>query len=307
MSEDTAANELAAAAGRPVLEEAAMEGHTTIGCGGPVDFLVEAVSTGRLQAILQTAVRHHLPWIVLGQGSNLLVSDQGWRGLAITLAGELDGYDFHGNELHAGGGLLLPRAARLAAERGLSGLEPLAGIPGTIGGTIAINAGAFGAAIGELVLQVEICGEENCFRLEREELDFGYRSGNLPPGTVVSRAILALKPGDAAGIQAAVRDFRARREAGQPRGRTCGSVFKNPPGNASAGELLDRAGCKGLAQGGAEVSRLHANFIVNKRQARAADVLGLMNSCRRRVYKSFGVELEPEVRFLGDIGLEPLK
>lgn len=307
MSEETAATELAAAAGRPVLEEAAMEGRTTIGCGGPVDFLVEAVNTERLQAILQTAGRRRLPWIILGQGSNLLVADQGWRGLAITLAGELDGYDFQGNEMHAGGGLLLPRAARLAAERGLSGLEPLAGIPGTIGGAVAMNAGAFGAAIGDLVLQVEICGPEYCSRLERDELDFRYRNGNLPPETVVSRAVLALKPGDAAGIQAAVQDFRSRREGSQPRGRTCGSVFKNPSGGASAGELLDRAGCKGMSQGGAEVSRLHANFIVNKRQARTADVLGLMNRCRRQVYESFGVELEPEVRFLGDIGMGPLK
>jgi UDP-N-acetylmuramate dehydrogenase len=283
-----------------------MAAHTTIGCGGPVDFLVEAFSTPLLSDILTVANNHDLPWIIVGQGSNLLVADTGWRGLAIFLADELDGYEFNGNDIICGGGMLLPRAARLAAERGLSGLEPLAGIPGTIGGAIVMNAGAFGATIGELVSQVETCDHTGCRSLEQAEIKFGYRGTGLPAGSVVTQAVLSLKPRDPVVIEELMRSFRARREAVQPRGRSFGSMFRNPPGDKSAGELLDQAGCKGMVQGNAEVSRRHANFIINRGSAKCADILHLMNDCRRRVFEHSGVVLQPEVRLLGDIQLEPL-
>jgi len=295
------------AAGRKGTADAALGELTTLGCGGAAAFLIEAESAANLAGILQAAAGSGIDWFVLGRGSNLLVADSGWPGLIIRLAGALKECSLQeGGRLECGGGASLPRAAAVAAEAGLSGLEPLAAIPGSIGGAIAMNAGAWGTAIGDLTEAVEICLPGETRRLEASELRFSYRKLELPPAAVVTRAWLQLETGMPDHIRAVTAEFRNRREKSQPAGRSCGSVFRNPPGDQTAGELLDRAGCKGRTVGGASVSQQHANFIINQGGATTADIVALMDECRQRVFEQSGVVLEPEVQILGDILLRPV-
>ncbi len=294
------------AAGRPGAAGVGFDRLITIGCGGPAAFFIEADSTAHLAAILAASSQHDLPWFLLGRGSNLLVADDGWPGVVIRLTGDLKQCRRDGDRLDCGAGVSLPAAAAAAQAAALSGLEPLAGIPGTIGGAVAMNAGAFGTTIGDLVSRVVICFPGETAVLDQDKLEFGYRSARLPVGGVVARAVLTLKPAQPDDIKNTMREFSGQRTASQPAGgKTCGSVFKNPPVGKSAGFLLDRAGCKGVRSGGASVSSTHANFIVNDGGASAADVLDLMNNCRRRVYDHYGIVLEPEVGLLG-INLDPL-
>ncbi len=281
---------------------------TTIGCGGPAAFVVAADGSQTLAAILDVARGYHLPWFVLGLGSNLLVADDGWPGVVIRLTGKLRECRRRGDGLECGAGVSLPRVARLAWKEGLTGLEPLEGVPGTLGGAVAMNAGAFGMSIGDKVTWVEVGLPGKVMRLDAGQLGFAYRSCRLPPGAVVSRVALQLSAGDRDDIRRSMKVYLSRRETSQPRGvRTFGSIFRNPAGDAGAGELLERAGCKELSCGAAAVSGAHANFIVNGGGATAADVIALMDTCRRRVHQRFGIVLEPEVRFLGDIGLKEME
>ena len=309
LPEAAAVADLEQAAGSAGTANASLGSLTAIGCGGPAAFLVEAASAGRLAAVLAAIERHSLPWMVVGLGSNLLVADAGWHGVVLRLTGELKDISVSGERLACGGGAPLPRAAATAQRAGLSGLEPLAGIPGTIGGAVAMNAGAFGASIGGLVESVELCLPGEVSTRSGDMLEFGYRGAALPAGSVVSRVILTLAPGAPPAIAGRMDELRARRERSQPSGRSCGSVFKNPgpeAGGLSAGRLLDEAGCKGMAAGGAAVSEKHANFIINRGGARTADVVALMDRCRRRVFERSGIVLEPEVRLIGPVALEPL-
>ena len=306
MLESTVRLRLEQAAGKPGTEAATLDSLTSMGCGGPVAFLLEAQDSKRLAAILEVAADEEIPWFVLGRGTNLLVADEGWHGLVITLGGTLKECAVTGTAIECGGGALLSKAAAIAAAEGLAGLQPLARIPGSIGGAVAMNAGAWGSSIGELVDQVELCLPGETQLLDRDAIGFSYRGSGLPAGSIVSRARLLLIESDPDTVRATTLQFQQRRAKSQPVGaRTCGSVFKNPP-QQSAGALLDAAGCKGMREGDAEVSTMHANFILNTGGAKAADVVSLMNRCRRRVYDSDGVVLEPEVRFLGAITLEPL-
>lgn len=306
MLDADALKELGEAAGKPGAGGIPMSGLTTIGCGGPAAGVVEAGSPERLAAVLLAASRHEIPWFIMGRGSNLLVADSGWDGLVIRLTGDLRLCRRRGDRIIGGAGAMLPQVAMFAAGEGLSGLEPLAGIPGTLGGAVVMNAGAFGTSIGELVEEVEICLPGEVSSLDAASLGFGYRQSRLPGGAAVCRVTLALTPGDPEAITAAALAFRRKRDGNQPRGQTFGSVFKNPSRDASAGSLLDRAGCKGMTSGGAMVSDIHANFIINRGGATTADVLDLINRCRRKVHDKFGVVLEPEVQMLGDNDLKPL-
>ena len=308
MFDPAARAEIEQAAGRKGTSAAGSGRLTTLGCGGKVAFFIETDSSESLAAVMGVAAARGIDWFVIGRGSNLLVADSGWDGLVIRLTGKLKECTVLADgRLECGGGAALPRVATVAAKAGLSGLEALAGIPGTIGGAVAMNAGAWGTAIGDLTEKVLVCLPGACRTLEADSPEFSYRACELPVGSVVSRVVLALKPGEPEGIRAAMKDYRGRRERSQPAGeRTCGSVFRNPTGEKSAGELLDRAGCKGLTIGGAAVSLTHANFIVNQGGASAADIIGLIDECRARVYRKFGVTLELEVKLLGDIGLRPL-
>ncbi|MBI5871346.1 MAG: UDP-N-acetylmuramate dehydrogenase [Actinobacteria bacterium] len=300
--------EFEAAAGRAGTTDASLDRLTTLGCGGPAALLLEIDSSEKLAAAMSVAAAHGIDWFVLGYGSNLLVADTGWDGLVIRLSGELKECKAQsGGRLECGAGASLTRAASLAAAAGLSGLEPLAGIPGSVGGAIAMNAGAWGTEIGSLAARVLLCLPGECRALEAGSLSFSYRHCELPKDSVVTRVVLALEPAEPEAVRETMAEYSRRRGDAQPSGeRTCGSVFRNPSEGASAGELLDRSGCKGLEHGGASVSQVHANFIVNRGTATAADVIWLMDECRRRVHDSEGIVLEPEVRFLGDIGLAPL-
>ncbi len=295
------------AAGKPLKNSVPLSSMTTIGCGGPAALVAEVDTPHALSEVLAAATEQEMPWFVIGLGSNLLVADDGWDGMILMLTGDLKACRRQGDGLACGGGASLPAAARTAMQEGLSGLEALAGIPGTLGGAVSMNAGAYGSFIGEITESVQVCLPGKVLELAAESLRFGYRHCELPDGSVVSKVVLSLESAGSVEIGQKMESFRYRREAAQPQGvRTFGSAFRNPVEGEGAGRLLEQAGCKGLARGGAAVSGQHANFIINRGGATTGDVLSLMNSCRKKVFEQFGVKLEPEVRFLGNIGLEPL-
>lgn len=306
MLESTVRSKLEQAAGKPGIVDEPLARYTTLGCGGPAAFLVEVESPGTLAAVLDVARSESLPFFVLGRGSNLLVADDGWDGFVIRLGGELKSLTVNGTGIDAGAAVSLSKLAAAAASAGLSGLEPLALIPGSLGGAVAMNASAYGTAISDLLVLVELCLPGVVQVKSREEITFDYRGCRLPPGAVVSRVRLGLAATDEEDIRQAMKEFQLKRSNTQPVGsRSCGSVFKNPD-EGKAAVMLDQAGCKGLQAGDAEVSTVHANFIINKGNATAADVVALMDQCRRLVFDQSGIILEPEVRFLGDLCLEPL-
>lgn len=276
-----------------------------MGCGGPVALMLDVETSAELASTLAVAAGEAVPWFILGRGSNLLVADSGWEGLVIRLGGDFKDFSIDGNAIDTGAAVVLSRLAAAAADAGLAGLEPLALIPGTIGGAVIMNAGAYGTAIADLVTSVELCLPGEVMTLARNDVPFAYRRCDLPGDAVVSRVRLELASGKKQAIRDRMKDYQERRGKRQPTGKSCGSVFKNMP-EVSAGELLERAGCKGLQSGDAEISTMHANFIINRGGATAADIIKLMDECRRRVFADSGVVLEPEVRLVGDISLEPL-
>jgi len=279
--------------------------HTSFRIGGPADVWVEvadAEEIGRVQAIAAAA---DLPLFVLGGGTNVLVSDRGVRGIVLHLGRPLAGLDWraNGNGLHvrAGAALPLKRLVTEAIARDLSGLEFAEGIPGTVGGGLLMNAGAFGGEIGDIVEYVDGVDAYGVLRrFPRSALRFGYRRFDLPPGFIVTRLELLLHPADRDAIHAKRDDAKRRREAHQPLGYpNAGSIFKNPPGQ-HAGRLIEVVGMKGERHGGAMVAEQHANFIVNVGGATAADVRALMVEAVRRVWETQGVRLEPEIKLVGD-------
>ena len=278
---------------------------TTIRTGGPADFFARPDSAERLAELLAWVEDREIEVGVVGSGSNLLVADAGFRGLVMKLDGALATIERDGERLLCGGGARLPQASARAARDGLSGLEFGVNIPGTVGGAVKMNANAYGGELGRVLEWVEITTSGGTDRRRPEQLGFRYRRSNLGPGEVVARASFALSPAEPASVKAGLADMRAARKAAQPSGiKTFGSTFKNPEdGRAegrSAGVLLDQAGCRGLAVGGARFSEKHANFVENTGAATTADVVALMAEGRRRVRERFGVELEPEVQLLGE-------
>ncbi|HSS32355.1 MAG TPA: UDP-N-acetylmuramate dehydrogenase [Solirubrobacterales bacterium] len=279
---------------------------TTVRTGGDADWFAAADDAEALVELLRWADREALAVGVIGSGSNLLVADDGFHGLAIKLDGELARIDHDGERLLCGGGARLPTAASKAAGWGLSGIEFGVNIPGTAGGAVRMNANAYGGQLARVLEWVEIATARGTERRAPDQLGFTYRNSSLRAGEVVSRAGFRLRPGDPAAIRATMAEMRRRRHEAQPKGiKTFGSTFKNPDDpkveGRSAGQLLEAAGCRGLAHGGARFSVKHANFVENFDQASTADVLELMAEGRRRVHERFGVELEPEVQVLGDV------
>lgn len=271
---------------------------TTIRVGGPADWLCRAASFRAVVDALAWARDEGVPVAVVGRGSNLLVSDEGFRGLVLRLVDRLTSISVRGTDVWCGGGASLPRAVQRAASHGLEGLEWGASIPGTVGGAVAMNAGAHAGELAHDLSWAVICGPDGRRRVGVDDLDLGYRHSAVAPGEVVAAAGFALRRGDAEAIAARLAEFRAHRRATQPQGvRTFGSVFTNPPGE-SAGRLLEAAGCKGLVVGGARFSPVHANFIEASPGCRSADVLALMGEGRRRVARAGGPVLHPEVRYL---------
>lgn len=279
-----------------------LAGHTTWGIGGPAWCLARAHSAAEAQAVVRAAAKAGVPVKVLGRGSNLLVTDGGFAGVMLSLKGDLARIAAQGQIMRAGGGAHLPAAVKLAARLGLGGLEWAAGIPGSLGGAIAMNAGASGGQTSDVLAEVDLLlPDASRQTLPAAALKPAYRRGGLPAGALVLMATLRLSADDPQAVAARTRAVLERRRASQPLDRrTAGSVFKNPPGDY-AGRLIEAAGLKGLCVGPAMVSPRHANFIENQGGASAAQVLQLMDQVRRRVRERFGVDLEPEVEVVGHV------
>jgi UDP-N-acetylenolpyruvoylglucosamine reductase len=285
---------------------------TTIRTGGRADFFARPGSAESLVELLAWARDEGIQVGVVGSGSNLLVADEGFRGLVLKLDDALATIEREGDAgILAGGGARLPQASARAARWGLTGLEFGVNIPGTVGGAVKMNANAYGGDLSRVLDWVEIARPDGVARRTPSDLGFEYRRSNLEPGEVVVRASFELEPADPAQVKETLALMREQRKAAQPSGiKTFGSTFKNPDdpraNGMSAGRLLDAAGCRGLRIGRARFSEKHANFIENMGDATTADVIALMAEGRRRVREKFGVELEAEVQLLGDVDTEGL-
>lgn len=302
LAEPSAYDELKAVIRGRVLAGEPMSRHTSWRIGGPADLLVVPRDVDDLREALGYARRHQIPVHVIGNGTNLLVSDLGVRGMVIKIGPGLAGIEVRGDIITAGAGAPLPRLAASALESGLAGFEFLAGIPGTVGGALVMNAGANGCSVGERVQRVtaiDYAGNE--FHLNREELVFSYRHSSLAQKQlIVAEAVFAGLPGRREEIKQKMESYLARRRQTQPLEQpNAGSVFKNPPGD-SAGRLIEQAGCKGMRVGAIEVSPRHANFFVNLGGGTARDVLELVERVRRMVEEKHGCTLVLEVRKLGE-------
>jgi len=280
-----------------------MSRHTYLRLGGPAAYFGTPETIEDLDRVVAWAHEVGLPVRVAGGGSNVLVTDEGVRAVVVSLRRSCRAVVFPEGEfeVEAGGGVMLPSLARQAAERGLGGLEFAIGIPGSVGGALQTNAGiGDGRCIGDLVQSVQVLRNGLRRSLDRHELTFDYRTTSLRgSGDIVLSARLALRPNSREVIEAEMRRLLEARQATQPTSEpNAGSVFRNPPGDA-AGRLVEAAGCKGLRLGGAQVSTLHANFIVQDGTATTKDVTDLMAEVRRRVLDQFGVTLVPEVEWWG--------
>lgn len=286
-----------------ILENVPLADRTSLRIGGAARWYCEPSSADDAREALAWAARERVPVFVLGRGTNLVISDRGFQGLVLCAAERLSWSKWDGDTVVCGGGLLLHALVREAAQRSMAGIECLAGIPGSIGGAVVMNAGAFGQEIGPVVSGVECMtmpGGE-CLKLDHEALRFSYRHSTFSDTpAVILEVTLRLHAGDGDSLASIVRDTVARRKDKQPLDLpNCGSVFKNPPGQG-AGRHIEAAGLKGYRIGGMEVSAKHANFFVNTGGASAEDFRELVARVRRIVRERTGVALEPEVLFVGE-------
>jgi UDP-N-acetylenolpyruvoylglucosamine reductase len=278
---------------------------TTVGTGGPARWFGRPGDAGELHDVLRWAAAEGLEIAVVGLGSNLLVADEGYDGLVLRLVGGLARIDREGDRIVCGGGATLAAVVKRATGWGLSGIEFGCAIPGTAGGAVRMNAGAYGGEVRDVLEGALVVGAAGERRGGPGELEMSYRHSNVGAGEVVAEAVLRLRPDDPDRIRATVADMQRRRREAQPaKVRTFGSVWKNPDGDLGAGRMLEECGLKGFTLGGARISPVHANFIENTGGARSADVIALMREARRRARERYGVELEHEVQMLGPIGLE---
>ncbi len=285
-----------------VLTDEPMCRHTTFEIGGPADVLVMPGDAAQVVRALSVCRELDVPVMVVGRGSDLLVGDKGIRGAVVLLAENYANVLVDGRYLHAQAGALLADVARVAAEQGLAGMEPLSGIPGSVGGACFMNAGAYGGETAAVLESVRVLSDDGTVRrLTTAELDMGYRTSRIAKeGLVVLDAVFALERGERGAIEAAMADFQARREEKQPLELpSAGSTFKRPEGYF-AGKLIMDSGLRGARVGGAQVSEKHCGFVVNTGGATAADVLALIRHVQDTVEERFGVRLEPEVRLVGE-------
>jgi UDP-N-acetylmuramate dehydrogenase len=281
-------------------ENAALGPLTWFRVGGPAEVLFRPADAEDLASFVARAPKD-VPLTVLGVGSNLLVRDGGIRGIVIRLGRGFAEIRRDGDTMIAGAGALDLNVALTAETEGVAGLEFLSGIPGTIGGALRMNAGAYGREMVDVTLAAEAVDESGALRrLSPAELGLTYRHSAVPASWIFTKAVLKAEAGDREAISTRIRDIRTQREASQPvRARTGGSTFANPPGE-KAWELIDRAGCRGLQIGGAQVSEKHCNFLINTGEATAADVERLGEEVRRRVRETSGIELRWEIRIVGE-------
>ena len=279
-----------------------MKDHTTFRIGGPADCLILPASMEDVAFVFQCLKRHDIPFVILGNGSNVLVLDKGIRGAVIKFNSPISAIRKKKNTLTAGAGALLRDVSEFAAENSLSGMEFACGIPGSIGGAVFMNAGAYDGEMKNIVSAVRaISPEGEIMRFSANELDFGYRHSIFQKNNcAICEVDLALTPGDAKEIEEKIAGFTERRESKQPLELpSAGSTFKRPEGYY-AGTLIEQTGLKGFAVGGAQVSDKHAGFVVNKGDATAKDVLDLIGQVQERVFEKHRVKLFPEVRILGE-------
>ena len=281
--------------------DAPMSRYTTLRVGGPADCLAEPDNSDRLRELLKLAGRFRVPVTVIGNGSNLLVLDGGIRGLVIRFGRAFSACGVTGETIAAQSGILLPDLAQQAANAGLAGLEFASGIPGTLGGAVVMNAGAYGGEIAQMIESAEVLSDGRIVTLDREALELSYRHSRMQrTGELVLSARFRLTRDDPAAIKARMAELKNRRQEKQPLNLpSAGSFFKRPAG-AYAAQLIDEAGLKGCRVGGAMVSEKHAGFLVNAREAAASDFLALMRHVQDTVYKNSGFRLEPEVRIIGE-------
>ena len=281
--------------------------HTTLGTGGPARAFARPESEREVEELLRWALERDLAVATVGLGSNLLVADDGVDALVLKLGGALASVEIDGETVRAGGGAANAVALHRARAAGLGGFEFACAIPGTIGGGVWMNGGAYGGDFAQVLARVRVATAEGSEWLTPAQLGLSYRHSDLRHGQVVVAAELRLEPLAPDAIKARVRELNARRKAAQPTNRrTFGSVFKNPEHELSAGRMLEACGLKGYRIGGAQISPKHANFIENADGARSADALALMAEARRRAFERYGVELRHEVELLGPIGVPPL-
>lgn len=276
--------------------------HTTWKIGGPADVLLIPETKEQLVEAVKLLHRHQTTWTVLGRGSNMLVSDKGIRGIVIKLGPVLDTVRFDGDVVYAGGAYSFIKLSVMAGKEGLTGLEFAGGIPGTVGGAVYMNAGAHGSDVSRILLRAEVLlptGE--LVTMQQADFEYSYRHSLLQkqPG-IVTEAVFQLTRGDRKEIAGAMAAYKDRRKRTQPLHMPCaGSVFRNPEGHFAA-KLIESAGLKGYRVGGAQISPMHANFIVNTGQATAKDVLTLIEQVQRTVWETYSVKLVPEVLVVGE-------
>jgi UDP-N-acetylmuramate dehydrogenase len=281
-----------------------MDGYTTFRVGGQAEALYEAVDLEVLKRVLAYLDKEHIPYLVVGRGSNILVKDNGLEGLVILLGGSLARVEEKETDdisVLAGAGLHLVELLSYCRSSGLGGLEFLSGIPGTVGGAVAMNAGAFGEEIASRVKEIHVVNTRGdlIIRDRSSELEFSYRKLNMEKGSVIVRVLFRLTSEAEGTVAKRISDYLKRKKESQPlEYPSAGSVFKNPPDDY-AGRLIEKAGLKGKKIGGAMISEKHANFIVNTGGAKAKDILDLMYLAQETVKKETGIQLEPEIRVVG--------
>ena len=279
-----------------------MSRHTTFRVGGPADYFVEPETKEELAEVLKLCRNEHMPCYILGNGSNLLVGDGGYRGVMVALNKAWSGISTDHGIIRAGAGALLSAVAKQALRNALTGLEFASGIPGTVGGAVVMNAGAYGAEMADVLGRVTLLTPEgNVLVSDPGELALGYRASNIPGrNCVVLEAEFSLDPGREEQILQRMEEFAARRKEKQPlEYPSAGSTFKRPAGHF-AGKLIEDAGLRGFSVGGAQVSKKHCGFVINRGKATARDVRDLCQEVQKRVLEHSGVELELEVRLLGE-------
>lgn len=279
-----------------------MNRHTTFRIGGPADYFLLPSSSEEVKGILEICKEESLQYFILGNGSNLLVSDEGYRGVIIQLYRNYGGLTVEGTEIRAGAGVLLSQIAATARNESLTGFEFAGGIPGTLGGAVVMNAGAYGGELKDVLKEAVVMDREgNIFTVPVEKLAMGYRTSLVKTaGYLVLEAVISLKKGSQEEIRDTMKDLTDRRISKQPlEYPSAGSTFKRPEGYF-AGKLIMDAGLRGYQVGDAQVSEKHCGFVINRGNATAADVLTLIENVREKVQEQFGVTLEPEVKFLGE-------
>ena len=285
-----------------VLVDEPMNRHTTFRVGGCADFFVMPRSVAEIQDVLSLCVQENMPYYILGNGSNLLVSDKGYRGLILQIFKEMNQIEVRSATVKAQAGALLSKIGAAAYEAGLTGFEFASGIPGAAGGAVVMNAGAYGGEMKDILESVTVITPEGeLLTLSNEELELGYRTSIVArKGYIVVEAIFRLQIGDKKEIRARMDELKQQRTSKQPlEYPSAGSTFKRPEGYF-AGKLIQDAGLRGFQVGGAQVSEKHCGFVINKHEATAADIAELIRQVSDKVKAQFGVELEPEVKRLGE-------